>query len=172
MQPYHLAKLVEWAGILNSRKRLQKVVYLLQASGCTELEASYILHHYGPYSFEVANVSDQLVASGIVTETAIANGVGMSYSYEMSEQGRQAVEQLEQGPQRSTLTSFQAFETKARELLQKSIADLEYGSTMLYFYRQTKDWAAAETKTCAFKKLSPNDKFCAAALKLAQEIQQ
>ncbi len=39
MQPYHLAKLIQWApdGELKSRKRMQKVVYLLQSAGCTAM---------------------------------------------------------------------------------------------------------------------------------------
>src|SRR5713226_2600892 len=34
MTRYQLAKLVQWAGTLRTRKRMQKVVYLLQLAGC------------------------------------------------------------------------------------------------------------------------------------------
>ena len=44
MKRYQLAKLIEWSGeSLKTRKRLQKVVYLLQAAGCP-LDADYTLH--------------------------------------------------------------------------------------------------------------------------------
>lgn len=59
MTRYQLAKLVEWAGELRSRKRLQKVVYLLQAAGAP-IEAEFTLHHYGPYSFDVAQLLPRL----------------------------------------------------------------------------------------------------------------
>jgi uncharacterized protein YwgA len=172
MQPYHLVKLVEWASPLRSRKRLQKVVYLLQASGCSDLDASYILHHYGPYSSEVASVSDQLVRSGILEETAEAIPVGMQYSYQLSEAGRQAVQQLEHGPQANRLESFRAQETKARSLLNKGMGELELGSTMVYFYRQTEDWDKAVKKACEFKKLPTDTPECQAALRLAKETVQ
>jgi hypothetical protein len=32
MNRYQLAKIVEWAGTLDARKRIQKVVYLLKAA--------------------------------------------------------------------------------------------------------------------------------------------
>jgi hypothetical protein len=34
MNRYQLAKIVDWAGTLETRKRMQKVVYLLQVAGC------------------------------------------------------------------------------------------------------------------------------------------
>ena len=60
MNRYQLAKLVEWAGCLHTRKRLQKLVYMLQSAGCP-LEAEFTLHHYGPYSQEIAGLSDAMV---------------------------------------------------------------------------------------------------------------
>jgi hypothetical protein len=44
MTRYELAKLAAWAETLHSRKRLQKVVFLLHTAGCP-LEADFILHH-------------------------------------------------------------------------------------------------------------------------------
>jgi uncharacterized protein YwgA len=49
MTRYQLAKLVEWAGTLRTRKRLQKVVFMLQAAGCP-FDDGFGLHHFGPYS--------------------------------------------------------------------------------------------------------------------------
>src|SRR5438876_8802937 len=83
MTRYQLAKLVEWAGILNSRKRLQKVVFLLQASGCP-IEAEYFLHHYGPYSQEVARMSDEMVQVGLLEESSQPNPVGVQYAYKLT----------------------------------------------------------------------------------------
>ena len=64
MTRYQLAKLVEWAGTLNSRKRLQKVVFMLQAAGCP-LQAEFYLNHYGTYSLEdVTRLTDEMVRLG------------------------------------------------------------------------------------------------------------
>ena len=45
MNRYQLAKIVQWAGTLRSRKRMQKMIFLLKAAGCP-LDADYDLHHY------------------------------------------------------------------------------------------------------------------------------
>ena len=60
MNRYQLAKIVQWAGTLRSRKRMQKMIFLLQAAGCP-LDADYDLHHYGPYSQDVARLTDEMV---------------------------------------------------------------------------------------------------------------
>ncbi len=170
MHAYHLIKLVQWAGKLQSRKRLQKVVYLLQASGCPELNADYILHHYGPYSFDVASMTDQLVRMNLLHETAESTGVGTQYSYKVSEGGAQTLQQFEASEQGKSLSSFCAREAKAKELLGLGMGDLEYGSTMLYFYRQTRDWQTAVAKTCAMKKLDASSAACKSALQVAQKM--
>jgi uncharacterized protein YwgA len=171
MFPYHLAKLVDWAGELKSRKRLQKVVYLLQASGCKALDADFILHHYGPYSPEVASLADQMVASGLLQEAAAPNNVGVTYSYGLTESAKSAIQATEHGPQGGALAaSLRAFEGRARTLLKSDLHDLEYGATIVYFYRQSKDWTDAVSKACAFKKLQPDSAPVARALKLAKEI--
>lgn len=46
MTRYQLAKLISWAGTLHSRKKMQKVVFMLQAAGCP-LDAEFYLHLYG-----------------------------------------------------------------------------------------------------------------------------
>lgn len=173
MEPYYLAKLVEWAGTLETRKRLQKVIYLLAASGCKQLDAGYTLHHYGPYSSEVANVSDQLVRSGILEETQTLNGIRVpQYSYALTSQGTQALRASEDGPLGQLLKSFGKFEQLAKQLLRKGMPELEYGATMVFFHKMTGDWETAVQNTCEFKKLERDNPACQAALRLAQEIEK
>src|SRR4051794_27601331 len=95
MTPYLLVKLVDWVGELHARKRLQKVVFLLQAAGCRPFDASFILHRFGPYSSEVSALTDQMVANGLLQEKAVPNGVGMQYSYELTESAKKSLEVLE-----------------------------------------------------------------------------
>lgn len=170
MQPYHLAKLVQWAGTLQSRKRLQKVVYLLQAAGVKDLDASYILHHYGPYSWDVASIADQLVKAGVLEEAAEANAAGVQYSYRLSEGGRRAVEALDRGPEAAKVGTFLAQETMAKGLLEKPMGELEHGATMVYFYQYTHEWNEAVKRTCRFKRIRANGSECRTALNLAREI--
>ena len=75
MNRYQLAKIVDWAGTLETRKRMQKVVYLLQVAGCP-LGADYTLHHYGPYSHDVARLTDEMVQASLLVEKTTSNAVG------------------------------------------------------------------------------------------------
>ena len=82
MNRYQLAKIVDWAGTLETRKRMQKVVYLLQVAGCP-LGADYTLHHYGPYSHDVARLTDEMVQASLLVEKTTSNAVGQQYSYSL-----------------------------------------------------------------------------------------
>ena len=67
MTNYQLAKIVQWAGTVPSRKHIQKVCFLLQAAGCP-LDLDFILHQPGVYSEELAQRLDQLTERGILNE--------------------------------------------------------------------------------------------------------
>jgi uncharacterized protein YwgA len=94
MTRYQLAKIVSWADLLQTRKRLQKVVFMLQAVGCP-LGADFILHHYGPYSEEVSRLTDELVRLNLLKEAASENSVGQQFSYRLSEDAGEQMSQLE-----------------------------------------------------------------------------
>ena len=48
---------------ITGKKRLQKLAMLLQVSGL-KIDADFSLHHYGPYSFELADAADELDWAG------------------------------------------------------------------------------------------------------------
>jgi uncharacterized protein YwgA len=156
MTRYQLAKLVEWAGSLHSRKRLQKVVFLLQASGCP-FDADYTLHHYGPYSQEVARLSDEMVQVGLLDESSEPNQVGMQYSYALSQVAATEMVQLEKSPKGKKLEKpLSPFEARAKELLNTDLKLLEVASTMVFFRKQGHSWPESVEKTCKFKNLTEN----------------
>jgi uncharacterized protein YwgA len=153
MTRYQLAKLVQWAGTLNSRKRLQKVVFLLQASGCP-FEADYTLHHYGPYSQDVARLSDEMVQVGLLAESSVPNQVGMQYSYALTQVAATEMVRLEKGPKGKKLAKPLApFEAKAKELLKTDLLLLEVASTMVYFRKHGHSWSESVERTRKFKNL-------------------
>lgn len=174
MKPYHLAKLIQWApgGELKSRKRMQKVVYLLQAAGCKALDADFTLHHYGPYSQDVAALTDQMVSGGLLLETEDVNQqIGSSYCYNLSAEAKQSLAKFEiEESGRSAAAEIEPFESKAKELLRKEVRDLEYAATAAYFYRQQRDWKTAGARTCAFKRLEPDGAEVRVAVELAKRF--
>lgn len=166
MNRYQLAKLVAWADCLRTRKRMQKVVYLLQSAGCP-LEAEFILHHYGPYSEEVARLTDEMVRAVLLEEQTSENVVGTQYSYRLPEPIRQQIadlETMEQG--QKWLSELASFESLAKDLLTTDLKQLEYASTILYFRRQGFNWPEAVEKARKFK----NTPAVQESLGLAQKV--
>lgn len=154
MNRYQLAKIVDWAGTLQTRKRMQKVVYLLQVAGCP-LGADYTLHHYGPYSQEVARLTDEMVQAGILTETATRNAVGQQFSYSLSESARSNLAVFESTPHgRTQAAPLDESLSDKRWLLEQDLKELEYAATVIFFRKQDHDWPAAIAKMCEFKGLT------------------
>ena len=152
MNRYQLAKLVQWAETLHTRKRLQKVVFMLKAAGCP-LEAEFTLHHYGPYSQEVARLSDEMVRSGLLDEITGHNVMGLEYSYRLPATTEQQVAELESIPQgKAWAGEIRCFEKLAKELVTTDLKQLEYASTIVFFRQRGLDWPTAVEKACDFKR--------------------
>ena len=165
MTRYQLAKLVDWASTLQGRKRMQKVVFMLQAAGCPH-NADFFLHHYGPYSEHVARLADEMTRMQLLTESARPAPNGLQYSYDLPNQIRQELCALEATPQGQEWAGQLApFEEKAKQFLQADLRQLEYASTIVYFRRLGHDWAQAVEMAVSFK----NDWQVRNALALAQQ---
>ena len=172
MTRYELAKLVAWAETLRSRKRLQKVVFLLQAAGCS-LDAEFILHHFGPYSEHVARLTDELVRHHLLKETATDNSVGQQYSYQLYEGVGEKMRQLEATESGRQLAQEMAtFENLAKLLLKEDLKDLEVAATMMYLRQQGLDWPEATEKACAFKKIPADCPLSVRAERLARSVEE
>jgi uncharacterized protein YwgA len=152
MNRYQLAKLVQWAGCLRARKRLQKVVYMLQSAGCP-LDAEFTLHYYGPYSQDVAGLSDEMVRIKLLDETEEENMVGQGYSYKLPENTERQIAEFENSAEGRTWTEqLSGYEKLAKKLLKEDLRRLEYASTIVYFRSQGVDWPTAVEKARQFKK--------------------
>jgi len=172
MTRYQLAKIVSWADPLQTRKRLQKVVFMLQAAGCP-LGADFTLHHYGPYSEEVSRLTDELVRLNLLKETAEENSVGQQFSYQLSEDVGEKLGQLERTERgRQMAAQMAPFEGLARNLLRADLKDLELAATVVYFRRQGHDWAQAVEKACTFKSITANSPPAARAEKVARSVEE
>ena len=170
MDRYQLAKIVEWAGTLDTRKRMQKVAYLLQVAGCP-LGADFNLHHYGPYSQEVARLTDEMVQARILDERAVSNMVGQQFSYSLNEVARKSLSDFEATPRgRAAAEVLDPHKDLALRLCQADLKDLEYASTAVFFQEQGYDWPEAIEKMCQFKGLTQGSPVVERAGELAREI--
>jgi len=171
MDRYQMVKLVEWAGTLRTRKRLQKVVYLLQCAGCP-LEAEFTLHHYGPYSFEVARLADELVQAGLLMETEGVNPAGREFSYALGERAEKLLGlAADEAGVPDYHEEFERHRPLAEQLLREGdLRKLEYASTIAYFYDLQDDWDVALSKAAKFKNQKQNSPQMQEALSLAKSI--
>jgi uncharacterized protein len=167
MNRLQLATLLSWAGDngLQGRKRLQKVVFFLQEAGCP-LDCEYTLHHFGPYSRDVADRSDEMVTAGLLHEKVeVINGL-TQYTYSLSPAIRGSV--LAE-PDRQ-VESFRSLGSELMDPARTNLWWLELGSTILFYLHGTKNWSDAFAQACKFKKVAPEDKASQLALELARRF--
>jgi len=164
MNRLQLATLLSWAGDqgLQGRKRLQKVVYLLQQAGCP-LGCRFTLHHYGPYSRDVADACDEMVAAGLLEEEGGPAAGEMQYAYNLTPRTRVL---LESNPDEQ----MQQYRKLGQSLVNEDIWPLELGSTILLFYRQSQDWQVALERACEFKQVETDAVGSQNALDLAKRV--
>ena len=164
MNRLQLATLLSWgtdSGI-HGRKRLQKVVFFLQEAGCP-LNCQYTLHHFGPYSREVADACDEMVAAGLIEEGVTQQGEVTQYNYKLTPHTRSF---LAKGAD----AQMQPFQPLAKSLITEKLWTLELGSTILYYYSENQDWSEAVNQACTFKGVSPLAPESNAALRLAKNV--
>lgn len=170
MTRYQLAKLVQWAGTLRTRKRLQKVAYLLQAAGCP-FDDEFGLHLFGPYSANVAECADDMTNLGLLQEECIGNMAGKQYNYSLTEDAQARLAALESTAEgQAWAQELAPYEARAKELLTTDVRDLEVAATVVFFRRQGYDWPEAVSRTCKFKGLNLRDTIVRSAEALARSI--
>ena len=165
MNRLQFATLLFWTGNdgMQGRKRLQKVVYLLQQAGC-DLGCRYTLHHFGPYSMDVADICDEMVAAKLVEERGGPDVGAMQYEYRLTESTLKLLAKTTPPPEMA------AFESTAKALLREDIWPLELGSTILLYHEQGGDWDESLRKACEFKKVSVDSEPSRKALALAKRV--
>jgi uncharacterized protein YwgA len=167
MNRLQLAQLVEWAGEVKTRKRLQKVVYLLQAAGCP-LEIDFTLHHYGPYSHELAALTDQMVSADLLVESSSRNVMlGQSYEYKLSTVAQEQLHAFA-GDDPAGLADFK--DLAERLLNEPSLHKLEYAATIAYFRMQGREWPEAVAAAAKFKNLNLGSQIVKDAEQLARGV--
>ena len=75
-----VAKLVQICRKIESRKKLQKLVYILQQMG-NPFHQQFEYLHYGPYSSDLKREIDQLVEAGLIQEESTQAHIFSQYNY-------------------------------------------------------------------------------------------
>jgi len=172
MKDYWLAKLISSVTEVDSRKRLQKSIYLLQQRAGCPLQFSYILHYYGPYSFELAGLIDQLKGAEIIDESLEQTGFGsVRYKSKISKKGKRVLANFQKSKLGKEVDGqIQPFISYFQGLNDEDPWVLELAATIAYFYEG--NWAEAQKQTATFKKLSKNDNNLKQAFELAKGLKK
>ncbi|NQT00438.1 MAG: hypothetical protein HQ580_00290 [Planctomycetes bacterium] len=167
MKDYWLSKLISSVKKVDSRKRLQKSIYLLQLADCP-LKCDYLLHYYGPYSFELADLIDQLKGAEIIKESADLTGYGnQRYISQIADKGTRVLGEFEKSKTGKDLyAQIKRFVPLFQKLNQEDLWVLELGATVGYYYKG--NWEVALIQTAAFKKIRKDDKNLLRAIELAK----
>jgi len=145
-----VARLVNELGEVSGRKRLQKIVHLLQATGAKEFGYRFILHYFGPYSKELANDLDFLSDVKILDEHAPV-GEG-SYKYAVCAEVMDEVNRMSDRDKGSGEWKKLALELKVRE-----VPFLEALSTIVFLSKRGRQGKRLRKE---FDRIKPNLSAC------------
>lgn len=142
------AKLMQFfsqAKEVTGRKKLQKMVYILQSFG-VPFEEKFQFHFYGPYSEELSLRIEELCNLGFLNEEKEVKSNYFQYHYTLTNDGTKFLNQFN-----VNMPSC----TESIEVLQdKSSRFLELVSTMLYFKELPREEVVAKVHT-----VKPKQKF-------------
>ena len=139
---YRLLSLFEVVENVRGRKKLQKMVHLLENAG-TDFAFKFDYHFYGPYSAELQVEIEGMVRQGLLEEKKEDS----AFVYRMTERGKQLKAQME------TMAGYQfpLNETLAQSLSEQSSQFLEMVSTYAYLLDSDYDDQAAAEKAVELK---------------------
>lgn len=168
MKDYWLAKLISSVSEVDSRKRLQKAIYLLQFCKGFPLKFDYLLHYYGPYSFELASLIDQLDSAEIIKEFPETTAFGsIRYKSRITDKGNCVLKNFQKSEAgKKAYRQISAFIPLFEKLNKKNLRVLELAATAAYYHKAT--WKDAQARTATFKKIAIDNSELKNAVKLAR----
>jgi len=90
---------------IDGRKRLQKIVFMLQENFKTEFNYTFTSYLYGPYSPQLQNDLDILAQTGYLRETRLPP----TYCYKITDRGRKMARKIEKELGKRMVAEFYRF---------------------------------------------------------------
>ncbi|MCJ7841583.1 YwgA family protein [Lederbergia sp. NSJ-179] len=126
------------SGEVTGRKKLQKMVFIAKKLGFP-FQEKFEFHFYGPYSEELSLRVEELCNFGFLSETKEDKGGYSQYKYQMTENGR---EFLEEYP-----TEIPHLKECLTNMNEQNARFLELVSTVLYFEQQSREEVEVKIQT-------------------------
>ena len=155
MEPadYLLLKLIESAGRIEGRKKLQKLIYLLQLEGYP-IDDEFSVHYYGPYSSRLALRVDGLVEDKLLAESERPVAVGgIEYVYELTPRAQDLLRKLDSRVPDDLRKASSEFQESINELCSCGTGELELAATIAYWRNMGNSGSEAEEITARMKKV-------------------
>lgn len=115
---------------VTGRKKLQKMIYILQSLG-VPFEEKYQFHFYGPYSEELSLRVEELCNLGFLDEEKENKSSYFQYHYKVTGDGEEFLHQF--------ALDMPDYGKQIEMMQNKSARFLELVSTMLYFHELSKE---------------------------------
>lgn len=141
---------------VTGRKKLQKMIYILQSLGIP-FEEKYQFHFYGPYSEELSLRVEELCNLGFLDESKEDKSNYFQYHYKVTEDGEEFLHQFP--------LEMPNCEKQIDLLQNKSARFLELVATMLYFHELSRE--EVERKVQAVK---PKQKYTEQEIEEARQF--
>jgi hypothetical protein len=161
-----LATLIRWAGTVRSRKRMQKVCLLLQANGCP-LNLHYNLHSIGPYSEDLAHLTDEMTIAGLLEEDAEGPAHHQRFNYRLSQRTESRFVEIEKSGPPCELTRLAPYKALFRQLIATDVDELQLAATLVYLLLHGNERAQAIEQMSLHEGLS---EFPDSALAIADRV--
>ena len=140
-----LLRLIKSCESIEGRKKLQKVVHILQCNG-NDFGFRYSFYHHGPFSADLKNEIDFLVSSDFVCEVEKAKGDYTQYVYSLNSSCLTVMKPM-------GLEIEPSWSDFAKKLSKRPAKILESISTILYLFDL--DLSESEVRD-EFKRLKPH----------------
>ncbi|GAA0445822.1 YwgA family protein [Virgibacillus salarius] len=150
------AKLMQFFSVANEvtgRKKLQKMIYILQKCGMP-FEEKYEFHFYGPYSEELTLRVEELCNLGFIHEEKEDKSNYYQYHYTITNDGEEFLHQF--------AMDMPDFSSQVEAMKGKSSRFLELVATMLYFDGLSREENIAKVHTVKPKQKYTNEEIQAA----------
>lgn len=169
---FYLLRLFQGVKEVVGRKRLQKLVFLLQNEGLP-MGQTFIFHYYGPYSPSLAAEVEVLTQPplALLEEESTSTSSGtVEYRYRLQDDGARLLKEFaENGDFSHEIAGTQRFVDRFAELAVVGPRTLELAATIVYWMQKGYPEAEAAEKTARLKQARPESSPFKRAMSIARE---
>jgi len=126
---------------------MQKICFLLQANGCP-LDLDYYLDSIGPYSQDLAHVTNEMTLLGLLEEEAEGPAFQQRFNYRLTEKAKRQLDEIEESGTPPDLKQMAPYDLEFRQLLEIDVQELQHAATLVYFLLSGTERSQAIEQIC------------------------